>query len=329
MEILFIFTFLKNKINLKIIPKAQAVSTGGIFLLTIIDLIFLNTKTSFFGNPFRLQGIFLLWNFLVLAIMSSSVRLNQIPKVAYFTSFFVLLLSSFILGVNEAGRRVGPLGEPNSLATVILFIWPFLFFDNILHKYFKLIPIAGAIIIVLSSGSRSGLIALSIQLIFIFLSGKISILKSLIISLIFIFLTLFLPFVDTKGIFENRSEIWQTAIRAGNKSPIVGQGFGNIEQALNKASWEVSNNVRFQYVDSSHNFLLDWWVEGGIFGILLIISLTTLASRNFVKSSKKLELTALIGIIIPMLFNPVSVAVLVPFWFLVGQGFILPKEELN
>ena len=61
-EILLVLTFLKGRFKLSLNPFSGAVAL--LFLLTLIDLIFLRTITTFFGNPFRLQGVFLLWHLL-------------------------------------------------------------------------------------------------------------------------------------------------------------------------------------------------------------------------------------------------------------------------
>ena len=84
-EVLVLLTFLKSRFQLRINPFTGAVAL--LFLLSLIDLIFLRTDTTLFGNPFRLQGVFLLWHLLVLAVVSSAISL---PKRAYFLVTFSL-----------------------------------------------------------------------------------------------------------------------------------------------------------------------------------------------------------------------------------------------
>ncbi|MDO8657743.1 MAG: O-antigen ligase family protein [Candidatus Levybacteria bacterium] len=301
-----------------------------IFILTIIDLIFFRTSSPFLGNSFRLQGIFLLWNLLAFALLSSSIPTTAIPRNMYLISLPLLLISTLFLGGNESGRAVGTLGEPNSLAAVAVFLWPFLFFSNQKFKkiplHFPALVIAG--IIIFLSGSRSGLIALIIQLIFIIFYKyiKLSLVKSAIICLLLILASLVLPFLEKGGIFENRTEVWKTAVITGFNNPILGNGFGNITESLKNTSLRINNNIKYQFVDSSHSFILDWWVQGGIPGALLILFLIAQTLKNFISGSKKLELICFLGVVTSMLFNPVGICVLIAFWWLIGQGLYFKNK---
>jgi len=334
---LFFFIYKKENINLdkKIIIPVVLIAS-----LSIIHLLFLKTETTFFGNVFRLQGVFLLWHLLLFSILSTKIKITDIPKGFYFLSFGIIFILAFILGTNENHRLYSTLGEPNSLAATVVFLWPILYFSNV-KKLKKIIPVKFifpilALILIFFSGSRSGLIAIGIQFAFLFFNNilRISFVKSALICVSFILISLALPLIEGGGIFENRSEVWQTAVIAGLKNPIFGSGFGNVEQTLYKTSNIIlHNNVQYQYVDSSHNFILDWWVEGGIAGILLILFLITRAFKDFILESKKLELIVFLGIITTMLFNPVSIVVLIYFWWLIGQSlsskkcFTIPKKK--
>src|SRR5581483_8960777 len=128
------------------------------------------------------------------------------------------------------------------------------------------------------------------------------------------------PFIENKGPFENRGEVWKTAFLSGLEAPLVGHGFGNVEKALKETSMRIGNNIRFQYVDSSHNILLDYWTEGGILGLGLLLIFLFLSFREYIQHHEKSLLAPLLGICTVMLFNPVSVVTLVAFWFLIGQG---------
>ena len=144
---------------------------------------------------------------------------------------------------------------------------------------------------------------------------------AVIFCMVLIAISITLPFIENVGWFENRSEIWITSFKSGLTSPFIGQGFGNIQNLIHQTAFELNNNVQYQIVDSSHNFLLDFWIQGGIVAITSIIILIGLSTQNFIKTRKFPELTAFLGIIIAMLFNPVSVVILLAFWWLIGQGF--------
>lgn len=131
-------------------------------------------------------------------------------------------------------------------------------------------------------------------------------------------LALFLPFQESFGFFENRSDIWQTAIAAGFKSPVIGHGFGNIQEPMRETAVELNNNVQYQVVDSAHNFLLDFWIQGGTVGLAAVLILIYLTIKSFIRHKKIIELTAFLGLMTAMLFNPVSVVNLLAFWWLIG-----------
>lgn len=192
----------------------------GLFTLSLIHLILLRTPISFFGNAFRLQGVFLLWHLLVFSIISGNIKLDQIPKFVYPLSLLGLFLGTFVLGGNEAQRAVGTLGEPNALAATAIFIWPFAFLSfwgsASWRRLQKLLPITAptiALVIIFLSGSRSGLLAFVIQLFFLLFTKmtNLTIAKSVILCLILIAFNLILPLIEGGGWFENRSEVylWQ------------------------------------------------------------------------------------------------------------------------
>ncbi|MCR4305780.1 MAG: O-antigen ligase family protein, partial [Candidatus Daviesbacteria bacterium] len=190
------------------------------------------------------------------------------------------------------------------------------------RKLTKFAAAAVALLLIFLSGSRAGLIGFGIEMAFIWLTTlRVSILKSVTISIILILLALFLPFIEGGGWFENRGQIWQTALQAGLESPILGQGFGNIQDPIRKAAIKLNNPVQYQVVDSAHNFILDWWIQGGIVGVISLLTLIFLSIQGFTRHKRVLEATALLGVVATMLFNPLSVVNLLAFWWLLGQGF--------
>lgn len=313
-EILVILKIFKAKLPLKLLIPISILG-----LLTIYDLLFLRTQTTFWGNIFRFQGVFMLWHLLLLALISSRIKLPKISYLFYLVPLFGLLASSYILGKNDAGRSFGTLGEPNALAASTVFLLPFLYFAS--GKIVRVASLILIIWIILLSGSRAGLVAFAIQVFFLISTKWFSLKKVVLICLAFLALSFTFPFIEGGGWYENRAQVWQTAIVAGFINPLFGSGFGNIEEILPKTSEIINNNVHYQYTDSSHNFLLDYWVTGGLIGVLTLCFLLFQAIKNFISRGKKLELAALLGLITVMSFNPVSVVTLAAFWWLIGQGF--------
>lgn len=321
-DILLLFKIIRfNKEYYKTLISPQAIFIGILLILSLDQRFLFNSQGSFFGNPYRLQGIFLLWHLLIFSVLSKDLNLEKLIKIFAPFSLIFLFMGTIILGVNQNNRSFGTLGEPNALATTAVFIFPFICLTNRLPL--KIGSILVTIIIVLFSGSRAGLIALFIQILFmlIHIKFKISIQKTVIISLILIVTSLTLPFTQNLNWFENRIQVWQSAFEAGLKAPILGHGFGNIQNPIHQASLKLNNPIQYQVVDSSHNFLLDFFLQGGLVGLLCILILIGLTIQNLIKYKKLMELMAFLGLITAMLFNPVSVVNLIAFWWLIGQGF--------
>lgn len=292
------------------------------FILTLIQLPFQISNNTFFGNAFRLQGVFLLWHLIIFAVISANIKLDNIPKLLNLVPLPALLLGIFLFGLNPAGRSVGTLGEPNALAAVAVFLFPFAFFAS-QKVLLKILVIFLTIVIIFLSGSGSGWLALCLQVILLFLTQrfKLTLAKVLIACIFLLSFSLYLPFLEGGGWYENRAEVWQTAFYAGLQSPFLGHGFGNITDVLQDASKSLNNNIQYQFVDSSHNLILDLWVQGGLAAVSLILLIIIYVFYRFVSRKRIVEMTAFLGIIAVMLFNPASVAILIAFWWLIGWGF--------
>lgn len=296
-----------------------------IIALTIVDCIFLKTQTPLFGNVIRLQGIFLLWFMLIFSYLSANYHLPEIPWFLYIVILIAELLAMLLLlPINESGRYVGTMGEPNATAAFAIFIWPFAFFSI---KKFDLLKKIGMIIMFLSvagilffTHSRSAMIAFGIQLIFILLQ-KTHLQKKLIlfICLALILASYSLPFFENP-LFENRAEIWKSALLANKNNVIIGNGFGNLENALHTSGKQLGLFIQYNYVDSAHNIFLDWWVQGGVVGVILLLGLVHLSLKTFFVKNAHREMVLLLGLLTVLSFNPASVASLLAFWWLIGKG---------
>ncbi len=312
--------FKLKSLHLTKLRLLQLLFIGIIVLLTIFNLIFTKNLQILFGNPIRLQGIFLLWSLLVFAIAAEDITHSKYTRVIYRISGIALLLGTLILGINQNGRAFGTLGEPNALAATAVFFFPFFFLME--RRAVKIASLIATLVIILLADSRSALAALIIELFFIFLiqRGRVSFLRATIVTLALLVSTLTLPFIQNKWVwFENRAEIWQTAIESGFESPIWGHGFGNLQTTIHQTSQRLNNNVQYQVVDSSHNFLLDFWVQGGLLGLLSILGLISLSMFRFINKKGTLNLVLLLGMITVLSFNPVSVVNLLAFWWLIGK----------
>ncbi|MBI4084576.1 MAG: O-antigen ligase family protein [Candidatus Levybacteria bacterium] len=293
-------------------------------ILAGLHLDFFPSFQTVFGNAYRLQGVFLFMNLLIFAYISQRVRLPHIPPYFFIGFLLAHLLLAVILGSSDSQRAYGALGEPNALAATAVFLWPFSLFTP-KNKYSLLLKTSGfciAALLVIISGSRAGFIAIALQSAFLLISKKLPVSLSGALAVLVLLLSMFLPFVEKSGVYENRAEIWQTAIKAGFEYPIFGGGMGNIEIRLKDAATSLSNAIRFQYVDSSHNIFLDWWVQGGIFGFSLFVLLVGGAFYFAIKQKKSFEIVLLLGMIAVLSFNPASVVILIALWWTIGQCYI-------
>lgn len=323
-EILLVIVLFRDASFLKTLNKSQLVLSAVLFFLTLLNIFSLNYPQIFFGNEIRLQGIFLLWHLLVFSLLSSRFNLEYFPKILFPVSLIFLLITAFIVEPDISGRAVGTLGEANALASSAVFFWPLAFIlnfrKNLLNHSFKLGILLTALLVILLSGSRSGMLAFILQIVFLVAVKLMNLKKVVILVMFLIAISLALPFFKGGGWYENRGEIWKTAIFAGRQK-ILGHGFGNTEPALYQASLKLDNNLRYQAVDSSHNILLDFWVQGGIVGLGSLIILIYLSLKGLIRQFKVIEITVFLGLIVALLFNPGSVVALVAFWFVLGQGF--------
>lgn len=322
--LLFLVELFTNSFHIRL-KKQQIILYCGIFLLTILQLIFLRTNLLLFGNAFRMQGIFLLWFLLAFSILSSFVSFKKIPWYAYTFLLIAECVATLFLPINESQRAVGTLGEPNALAAFAIFLWPFSFFSvkNFGRKEKLGIGLNFILVttIFILSGSRSGAIAFAIQLILISMQ-KISISKTkIIITCLFLYGVSYIFPLSNQNPYENRVEVWKSAISAGFARPIVGWGFGNGETALHLSAKKNGLPIQYYYVDSAHNIFLDWWVEGGIVGLGIILSLVYFTFRSFITTGNTDNLVLFFGILTVLSFNPASIVGLMGFWYLLGQGF--------
>lgn len=320
---LFLYLLITNKVTFRY-KTPQVALYIIIFIVTVIDLLFFRTQLTFFGNVFRMQGIFLLWLLLLFSILSANCSFKRTPWSVYGILLLAELIVVFFLPLNASQRYVGTLGEPNALSAFAIFVWPFSF--SAVKKFGM--KEKGGILLILSivcallllTNSRSAMIAFGIQLICIGLHKyKVSTAKIIFICAICYCLSYTFPFFE-HNLYENRVEVWQSALSAGFVQPILGNGFGNTEIALHKAAVSLDLPIQYYYVDSSHNIFLDWWVQGGIVGISALLGLVYLTFKKFIKEGNIRELVLLLGTLTVLSFNPASVVGLLGFWWLIGQG---------
>jgi O-antigen ligase len=318
--------FAKNGFVLSHNKKSFLWSLGAIGVLSLVALFVHPSATIFFGNQFRQQGTLLLWFLLLFAFLSSNISVEKkVHKLFLFGIIAVQFLCTILFIGVGADRPVGSLGEPNALSATMIFLWPFLFFPRPKMRREWVCAILGMLLvasIIFLSGSRSGMIALGVQVAFLFsvygFYGRI--LAPTIIGIVLLFVSYVTPFIAHEDLYENRAEIWVSALHAGATSPVLGVGFGNAEYALHNANVKLHNHLPGYYVDSSHNIFLDWFVQLGVFGLGILVFLLGKTFVTFVKKEQVRNIVLLLGLLTALSFNPASIVALVALWWLIGQG---------
>lgn len=303
----------------------------GLCIVSLLTICLHYSEFTFLGNGFRLQGTFLFWLLLFFSWLASTIPLPAYPKSVYVLLLVGLVLSVFSGVTNLDGRSVGTLGEPNALAAAAVFLWPWLVTSQPLRSHdskfalFSSSIVVGmgillSLFIILLSGSRSGLLALGIQ-VAVLLGAKFLSLKTVtFIGLLLLLSFVVVPLLDKQTLYENRGEIWKTAVLAGYEHPLLGFGFGNVEVAMKAYNQKLYNNLRGYYVDSAHNIFLDFWVEGGMVGLTCFVLLVFIALKQFVAAKQYQSLLLLMGLLTVLSFNPGSIITLIQFWWLIGRG---------
>jgi O-antigen ligase len=245
----------------------------------------------------------------------------------------VQLVATILLQAKVDNRAIGTLGEANSLAAYVIFLLPWVMFRRAGEKekkneteekdkktkWLRTVGILIGIIIILFTGSRSGVIALGIMVVFSLLK-HFSLKAAIIVSFILFVASLALPFFEQGQLFENRATVWETAVVAGSTKPLLGWGPGNTEIALRETAQRIGNALQYEYVDHTHNILLEYWVIGGSIGLGAFGYVLYSAFAHFIKLRKPREFVTLLGLFIMLSFNPLSIAVLLQFWWLIGMG---------
>ncbi len=309
----------------------------GLGVVSLLTVLVHHSDVSFLGNTFRLQGTFLFWLLLLFAWVSSFIPLPSFSKVTYLFLLAGLVVSMFSGVMTLDGRSVGMLGEPNALAAAAIFLWPWLLTTKPIHTHasgvsLNRVSIVGAgillsLFIIMLAGSKSGLVALCIQLVILLGGTFLSLKKATVLGLLLLMISLIYPLQDHQTVYENRGEIWKTAVVAGFEHPLLGWGFGNVEVAMKIYNQKLYNNLRGYYVDSAHNIFLDFWVEGGMVGLTGLVSLLLLTSKQFVGKNNSQSIILLVGLLAVLSFNPGSIVSLLQFWWLIGRGVFTQRQS--
>lgn len=285
------------------------------------------------GNPIRPQGTLLYLSLFLLFFIAPKLpfRLSLAGKWALF-SLATLLVFTLIIGPRESFRFIGPLGEPNALGAAVLFLFPLAV--SLRDKPWKASALIFATILIFLSGSRSAIFGLLGELLILYLPKRLKVflpaaLVLTITYLVFLAVPFFLHYQPPEYFlrFEDRAEIWSVSALAGFNSPLLGTGFGSSEDVIRKQAERMNSLVQYQLVDHTHNLFLNWWLMGGLIGVILLSTLIAISLKNLYLQRSWSLLAILFGLLVIQSFNPVSSISLIHFWWLLGISFQRKKMD--
>lgn len=349
-EILALITILASPFVL----KRKQLNTKLIILMLLFLLIATATSLlgqdfvkSFWGNYYRLDGLFTLYHltavfFFVLLYWQKSWHkwlFIAISSSSLLISLWTIFLGFRLYALNEIitpnwGGAVGAnFGQPNFLAGYLLVTLPFLAGlishkkDN-KHKALLIVAIIFQVIAILLTRSWMGSFGT-----LIFLGGWVIIQKGkksiqLLIPLLLIILLFSNIFMFNKKqtsianhvVAEGRGRIYKKATIAINQKPFMGYGWSNFDHAFDSIDWPVKFNNDV-YVDKAHSTILEVGVTTGFIGLLVYLGIIiqgTLSLARNKNSFAKYYLLSFFLYIIHSQTNVISISEEIIFWIILG-----------
>lgn len=254
--------------------------------VAIFSSILADTRESFWGQPFRYQGIiffvtlsffaYLISKYQEIRLKPESIRKVIITAVGINVGLILLQGLAYILGMSVytfEGRMTGLIGNPNFAGGVIALSYPYLFYHWRSNKPALLLAtIAGGLAILLTD-SRGAIIAFSLALLLLFLRHAN---KKLVLFMAVPLLAIGAYFFPQRAIshFDSREIIWQKGWQAFQEKPVFGWGIENFSKAFqSQLAQEGDTDLKRIRVDKAHNEFLEILVATGLVGATLYVSM--------------------------------------------------------
>lgn len=327
----FLFFLRSSKVRL-LDDRLSILALSFLLIAFLADLIGLDPKISLLGSQYRHQGFITLLSgvllfFTVRSFMKEQgISMYQIFERGILLGTFIICLISFWQAFSfyvmsdwrvplYQGRIVGTFGNPNFLGGYLAMTMPFLLWGKE-RLSIKVILLFMSLLTVFLSGSRGAILAVGLILL-IFVIPRLAKRRFLeqvfacIMGIILIYMTLQFYQIGFLGLnrdsfWDNRGIIWSQGAKAILARPILGYGQENFELVFPK-----ERNMK---VDNAHNIFLETAVSSGILGLLLFLAIivTAVWQAGFVLK------ISIIAFLITAQFNPLSIAQISLFWFLLG-----------
>lgn len=324
-----------------------------IIVILILVYTFLSSVLSLTGS--MIAFIILTQNLIVIILLSQlrNVNLDTLSKLLTITSVLTILFFAFTLKANiiviQAERlTTGEDVNENRFAMIIaqltaIIFASFLIFNKIkkISQILLLIVVLLAYFMLILSGSRSGTIGISGAILFIVFYFLFKQPKKFLIPIILVLCASYfliveigrmdIPFISRFSIEDvrksggtNRLEVWEKLIPVTfENSPIFGYGLGG------ENSYALANQNGLNH--AAHNFVIDMFIQTGLFGISLFFYYFFFVAKKLKKSLQNPYMYIPIMILLTALFNGIGETVYLEklFWNGIALSFIYVNNTSN
>lgn len=291
--------------------------------------------------------------YVVIRLFSQITVLTGMIIGGFVLSIFSLLHAIFLYllkltEISYDGRITATVGQPNILGGILATLIPISFFMFLQSKgrarlfyLITLLLISLSTVLTMSRGAFIGLAFAGLVAFFYFVKNK-KIKIFVILSIILVFGAIFfapkpefdedipylvkrfLSFKSGENIEDMRLEIWKVSLTPISEKPIMGWGNSNFQNVYQRyLDKEVSPQSVFKEVETSHNIIVDLFVEWGVIvAVITILGFVWLLTKS--KATIWIKL-ALIILVTRSMFNITSVSIYGLFFSLLG--LIIAKIE--
>lgn len=316
-----------------------------ILVISLSSLLGIDFGKSLLGNYYRQDGLLTLFHFAIffyflILFWEDDWQLPAVKSLVlgnFFASLWVIIsgirfhLFKDLTVYHFGGALGGTFGQPNFLAGYLLVSLPFTSFlieeSKLLMKKFWWLVLSSEIMAIFLTLSRAGAVG-----IVIFAAGWI-LLKSrkgrklgwlgLLGILVVLLSGTFWVLVSSGGEWapESRTRIFNRAVFAWSRKPILGWGWANFDYAYESVKWP-SNLVNDVYVDKAHSLLLEFLVTTGLVGLAIYLSIMILVFKQLAAIEDDLWRRTLIVAFSLLIWhsqtNVISINEEMLFWLILG-----------
>lgn len=313
------------------------------FLIMIVGIPFAAHKGLAFGGVIYGYLPNVLFFILLVAHVTTLHRLKSLVWVACLAALMYSFFGGLLQGGGEGRFQVlGYAFDPNDTAYVLLSLFPLcLFFirfdEGLLKKVIAVAAVCSAVLIILQTGSRGGLIGLGTVLLILLLTnaggiGKgykllfvVMLASTVLIMRDRIDIDRYLSLSDVATDYNvseegGRFELWQSAIDLTLANPITGVGVECFPFAhLRARQLAEASYLRWQY---PHNSYLQVACEVGLIGFTVFVLITLRSVFTFSRVSR-MQVQLEVGE--PSEFRTLGGLMLIGFVGLLASGFFLSQ----